>query len=217
MGVTGPVVGDNTDAERDESERQILEAARELVAEHGEGSFRISDLVDRSGRSVGSIYHFFGSREGVLEAVWLAELTAAWAVDADRLQMLAEKASSPADLEEMVVHLARELHDPARSDQLWGKLEVISASRRRPELRRVVERAQQSMTDAYAEVIRTLQRRGVVEGTVDAAALAVFVQAVTLGRIISDLSGTASCGFEAWIDVVRRSFAGSIAPLACAN
>ncbi len=201
--------------EHDESEDQILDAARQLVAEHGEGSFRISDLVERSGRSVGSIYHFFGNREGVLEAVWLAELASAWAVDAERLQELAGAIDSPEDLDRMIELLARELHDPARSDQLWSKLEVISASRRRPALRRVVEGAQQSMTDAYADLVRQLQDRGVVCTEVDASAVAVFVQAVTLGRIISDLSGSASCSFDAWVEVVRRAFVTAVTPAPC--
>jgi len=215
--VTSNVVSDHVDVGVDESEEQILDAARQLVAEHGEGGFRIADLVAASGRSVGSIYHFFGNREGVLEAVWMLELTRAWAVDAERLALVADHVESPADLEEMVVLLARELHDPCRADDLWAKLEVISACRRRPALRRVVERAQQAMTNSYTVLIARLQERGVVEGSVDPAALAVFVQAVTLGRIISDLSGSSSCSFDAWIDVVRRSFASAIAPLTFAN
>lgn len=215
--MTGSAVSDPIDADLDQSEEQILDAACQLVAECGEGSFRISDLVKRSGRSVGSIYHFFGSREGVLEAVWLSQLTSAWAVDDERLRLLADTISSPAQLEDMVVLLARDLHDPARSDQLWSKLEVISASRRRPALRRIVERAQQSMTDAYTSLIRDLQTRGIVQGSVDPAALAVFVQAVTLGRIVSDLSGSSGCSFDAWVEIVRRSFAAAIAPADSSN
>ncbi|MFM7064718.1 MAG: TetR/AcrR family transcriptional regulator [Actinomycetes bacterium] len=215
--MTNDVVGGRAEADVDDSEALILETARELVTECGEGGFRISDLVERSGRSVGSIYHFFGSREGVLEAVWLSELTRAWAVDADRLRALAGTVQTPADLEQMVVLLAHELHDPARSDQLWAKLEVIAASRRRPALRRVVEQAQKEMTDAYTDLLRQLQDRGLLANEVDPAAVAVLVQAVTIGRIVNDLSGSASCRFDAWLEVLRRTVVTSVSPVACSS
>lgn len=200
-----------------EHEEQILRAARDLVNEAGESNFRIADLVKLSGRSVGSIYHSFGSRDGVLEAVWMLQMAESWAVDASRLQLLLSMVTTPAELDGAVELLARELHDPSRSEQLWAKLEVIAAARHRPSLRRVVERAQRAMTDTYTAALEDLQRRGVVVADVDARAVAVFVQAFTIGRIVGELGGTTTDGFEQWVEVVRRTLTGALTPQPCAG
>lgn len=200
-----------------EQEEQILRTARDLVNEGGESNFRIADLVERSGKSVGSIYHSFGSREGVLEAVWTMQMAESWEVDATRLQLLLSMVTTPDELDGAVVMLARELHDPARSEQLWAKLEVIAAARRRPSLRRVVERAQQTMTDTYTDALKDLQQRGVVAADVDARAVAVFVQAFTIGRIVAELDGTNHDGFDEWVEVVRRTLTGALTPQPCAG
>lgn len=196
-----------------ETELVVLAAARELVQEQGEANFRIADLVEKSGRSVGAIYHSFGNREGVLEAVWIQQLSESWELDAARLQTLVATITSPEDLDVAIVLLARELHDPERADELWAKLEVIAACRRRPVLRRVVERAQQSMTDAYTSALQDLQRRGLVCPELDARAVAVFVQAFTLGRIVGELGGTSHDDFNGWVEVVRRALTGALTPI----
>lgn len=48
----------------------ILEAALELVGEKGVTAVTMSDICGRSGASVGSVYHHFKDREGVLYALY---------------------------------------------------------------------------------------------------------------------------------------------------
>ncbi|MFM7068439.1 MAG: TetR/AcrR family transcriptional regulator, partial [Actinomycetes bacterium] len=203
-----PVSGDELGDE--DSERRILDAAVGLVEEHGESNFRISDLVERSGRSVGSIYHFFGSREGVLEAVWMHQM-APWAeTDLHRLSELTAHVNTVADFRNVVVTMSSEIHQPERSEALWSKIEIIAASRRRPNLRRVIAAHQHQMTTAYADVVRSLQLKGLIRAELDAWALAVFIQAYTFGRILGQSDGTDNFDLGSWIDIVLRSFDGGI-------
>lgn len=55
----------------DARRRQILDAALELFLESGVAGCRVEDLFERSGASVGSLYHHFGSKPGVAAALYL--------------------------------------------------------------------------------------------------------------------------------------------------
>ena len=59
---------------RSESTREkVLEAAERLVIEHGHQNVSMKELVDLSGVSNGSIFHHFGSKDGVLQAIFVRE------------------------------------------------------------------------------------------------------------------------------------------------
>jgi AcrR family transcriptional regulator len=51
------------------SREAVLEAAERLMAEHGYEAATVAALVDEAGVPPSSIYHYFGSKEGVLLAV----------------------------------------------------------------------------------------------------------------------------------------------------
>ena len=48
---------------------EILDAAEALVAEVGTGATSIQEIARRAGASVGSIYHFFGTKEAIFDAL----------------------------------------------------------------------------------------------------------------------------------------------------
>jgi AcrR family transcriptional regulator len=47
----------------------VLDAAERLMAEHGYEAATVAGLVDEAGVPASSVYHYFGSKEGVLLAV----------------------------------------------------------------------------------------------------------------------------------------------------
>ncbi|GAB3299417.1 TetR/AcrR family transcriptional regulator [Geodermatophilus aquaeductus] len=49
----------------------VLDAAEDLLVEHGRAQLTIRALAERSGASNGSVYHAFGSLETVVAAAWL--------------------------------------------------------------------------------------------------------------------------------------------------
>src|SRR6476469_8959785 len=51
------------------SREAVLDAAESLMAEHGYEAATVAALVERSGIPPSSVYHYFGSKEGILLAV----------------------------------------------------------------------------------------------------------------------------------------------------
>ena len=52
---------------------KVLGAARELIIEHGYEQVTLKDICDRSGVSNGSVFHHFGSKEGIIRELFAAE------------------------------------------------------------------------------------------------------------------------------------------------
>ena len=53
-----------------ETQRAMLDAAREVFVAHGFSDASIADIVERAGSSVGSLYHHFGGKSELYVALW---------------------------------------------------------------------------------------------------------------------------------------------------
>jgi AcrR family transcriptional regulator len=53
------------------SSDQFVDAALELVAEHGPGAVTVSGLAESLNAPIGSVYHRFASRDALLARLWL--------------------------------------------------------------------------------------------------------------------------------------------------
>ena len=53
-----------------QTQRALLDAAREVFTEQGFADASIADVVERAGSSVGSLYHHFGGKSELFLALW---------------------------------------------------------------------------------------------------------------------------------------------------
>lgn len=180
-------------------------AAVALVDVHGEAGLRISDVVEASGRSVGSIYHFFGNREGLVEAVRSYRFDPTWEDDLAQMQAVVNQAETLDQLLDAVEIVQASYLATERNEILWQRVAAIGSARARPTLRSVLAGKQQEETAAFEEMIITLQSKGLVSDSVDRYAAAVFLQAFTFGRILSILDGTDRLSPETWAKNARRA------------
>jgi AcrR family transcriptional regulator len=119
--------------------RQILDTALELFLEAGVANCRVEDLFERSGASVGSLYHHFGSKPGLAAALYLEILEK---FQGDFLAQLNQHRSARAGIKAMVGHhLTWVADDPQRSAYLFQCLE--------PEVFAVCHEQENQMTMAF--------------------------------------------------------------------
>ncbi|MCD0451431.1 TetR/AcrR family transcriptional regulator [Actinocorallia sp. API 0066] len=57
-------------ARADATRRALLDAAREVFSDRGYEAAGIAEIVERSGVSVGSLYHHYGGKSGLFLALW---------------------------------------------------------------------------------------------------------------------------------------------------
>jgi AcrR family transcriptional regulator len=119
----------------------LLDAAEELLAEHGRANLTVRALADRAGASNGSIYHAFGSVENVVATAWLQRArqfleVQRTAVDAalaagDAVGAVQAAADAPARLHGIEPSAARLLTALRRDDLLTdGVPEAVAADLR---------------------------------------------------------------------------------------
>jgi AcrR family transcriptional regulator len=94
-----PVVGSWQWGRTAQTQRALLDAAREVFARQGFAEASIADVVERAGSSVGSLYHHFGGKSELFLALW-QEHQAAYEDAASAAVAAARRAgiSDPAEL-----------------------------------------------------------------------------------------------------------------------
>ncbi|GEM_PF-1694573 len=196
---------------------RILDAAKALIEEHGEAGLRMNDLVDQSGTTVGSIYHFYGSREGVIEAVRAEQFRQVLATNGTQrdVQELVDALNAVQDRGELVglatTFLTRFFTDQA-AEELWQTFEIIGSARLRPGLRQAVIDVQSRLNSDYAQVIAVLQEKGLIRSELDARTLAVFIQAFVVGRLLGLMDEAEPLTKEKWAVVVQHFLGSILAP-----
>src|SRR5262249_41709581 len=95
----------------------ILDAARALVLDAGPRPAPLAAISHASGAPVGTLYHRFGNRDGVLAAAWLRALT--------RFQAAALDAAATDDALEAGVAMARAAVDFARAQPDDARLLLV--------------------------------------------------------------------------------------------
>ena len=119
----------------------ILDAARALVLRDGPRAASVAAIAHESGAPVGTLYHRFGSRDGVLAAAWLRALEGfqqralAAAAHEDPLEAAVAMAISqvgfareqPEDARLLLTLRRDDLLDAAPDDGFRARLEAINA------------------------------------------------------------------------------------------
>lgn len=57
----------------EQTRKRVLDATRELLMAHGISELTLKDVQEKSGVSNGSIFHHFGSKDGIIEAIFVEE------------------------------------------------------------------------------------------------------------------------------------------------
>ena len=65
-----------TEAQRDAARRRLQKAAAGLYAERGAAAISARAIADRAGVSVGTIYSYFGSLQGLMQSLWMEPVEA---------------------------------------------------------------------------------------------------------------------------------------------
>ena len=144
----------------------ILDAARGLVLAGGPRVAGVAAIAKASGAPVGTLYHRFGDRDGILSATWLRAL--------ERFQSLVLAASAASAVETVVamalsaVEYARDYPEDARLlltfrpedlvDADGADLAADIADRNAPLIERLRRLARELYGDADRRALDTLQR-----------------------------------------------------------
>jgi AcrR family transcriptional regulator len=165
---------------------EVIAVTTQLLLEHGEGGFRIEDVIEKTGISKSSLYLHFGDRNGLVGAAYVELFTTDTNRNIAQAISVFEDVKTREQLEAVLPPLVQALARIPHTVR-WNRLDVLSATRHRPEFMARIVEAQTRLNSALTEALSVQQKLGNVRTDLSVREMAVLIQGVSLGRIFRDL------------------------------
>ncbi len=191
---------------------RLLSAAIEQIEFGGEQALRLHDIALASGVAAPSIYHFFGSRDGLIEAAqavrYASSLTGLSAIFVERVKSISSRHEFVALMRAMLAEALAEDRVEKRST----RIEVLGSSRTRPALDQKLQLVHRQVVDQLAKVAIVAQRHGWCRRELDPEVIAAWVLTMIDARYLvemdpehGDLSGWNAIAIDAVLAVTGNS------------
>jgi AcrR family transcriptional regulator len=194
------------------TKRALLERTKHLLVTGGEESLRLPMILEGIDTSVTSIYHFFGSRESLIEAA-SAELFVSESqqlLDAFELAM-----NYTHSFDEFFLFMEIVIKLNANHDELIRRrrtrLQVLGTAMLRPKLLASVVRDQRLFTSRFGQIGESAKGRGLVRSDLDCEAAALWLQATQFGHILTELN-PALYDQDVWVQLTCQGVKTVFAP-----
>lgn len=179
----------------------VLDATIQMLEDGGEAAVRLDEVLRVSGISRGSLYHHFGSREGLIEAARLAQFTRSVNEDIEVLRQAILDSPSKEALKKRLRLITEAVGSIERKHQRLFRVSILASAYGRPTLERALGEEQKLVTDQIADLVSQSQERGWVRSDLNPRAIASFIQAYSLGRVLVDIDPDRSADDD-WYEVV---------------
>ena len=153
--------------------------------------------------SKGSLYHHFADFEELLEAALIRRFSQNVDLSVDALLNIVSNSNTREEFVSQLGALTADQQNPNRSRFRLERARAAGLTFSSPRFRDELGVEQQRLTDAFADVVAEAQNRGWIEPALDARAVAVFIQAFTLGRVVDDIAPE-KVDPDAWIRLIMR-------------
>jgi AcrR family transcriptional regulator len=191
----------------------VLDAVVERLMTGDEALIRIPEICEATGINYGSVYHHFGSREGVIDAAYLAIYTRLINEDIDSLRMINESATSREEFIDAIRPVLKRFspgHDEAAKQEI--RVRILAAAITRPELRVSIGLAQTRLADELMRVIEFGQDREWLRSDVSAHYIGLCLRAIMFGRTVVYVSFPPIDDHE-WERMMNVIFSQMLSPL----
>jgi AcrR family transcriptional regulator len=199
--------------ERHPTEQKILDEAIRIIEANGEAGLRVHDIEVAVEVTPPSIYHFFGSREGLVSAAQAERLVRSFAEFNAVSASILRGVSSRAELRDAFLNILTMIYDPSRSLARQQRLFALGSVEGRPELAVVLGEAARSFLRQLAENFQVFKDIGWTRPDLDLEAFIQWLAGQILGRVYIEI-GCEPAPNPAWdaisIDAVMFVAFGSL-------
>jgi AcrR family transcriptional regulator len=177
---------------------ELIDAALDIILSSGIDALRIEDVCERVGVTKGSLYWHFNDREGLVREALFEHLSRMSAQQMAVLDDAIDTAASRDDYLAKVVGSFVDPFDAAEVEHRWQRLELMTTTRRDPDLAALMAQLQQRQQRYLADIMDKAHARGILRTDVDPKAMAAVITAIALGSNHLSLLGDDGPSPEAW-------------------
>lgn len=159
----------STRAKSPDKRRLILDAAVKVFAHQGFHACRVSDIADEAGVAYGLVYHYFASKDEVLDTLFLER----WNV---MLETIREVDAQTIPVREKLGAIASFIVDSYRHDPDLMKVIIVEVTRAANSFGQTHLGQIREAYDLIAQIVTQAQEEGTFKGDIDAgfAAMAFY-------------------------------------------
>jgi len=173
--------------ERHPTQQKILDEAIRIIEKSGEASLRVHDIEVAVNVTPPSIYHFFGSREGLVSAAQAERLLRGFAEFGQVSDAMLQKVSSRAELREAISRLLTLIYEPSRATARLQRIFALGSAEGRPELAALVGETARGFLHDNAEKFQVFKDNGWIRTDLDLEAFSQWLAGQILGRIYIEI------------------------------
>ena len=181
------------------TKERILQLAIVALDTGGEASIRVKQIADDAGVSVTSLYHFFGSREGLVESALVRRFDDGYRLGRAVMRQAAESATSREELAGHFEVLIRNAFSPAYTAARRRRMNVAGSAMSRPTLLAKINDAQREWFTELHECLLIAQQRGFIDAAVDTRAAATW-HLITANGLASVEGDSTGADLDAWLE-----------------
>jgi len=186
----------------DETRQRILEAAISELGERGSVGFRVKSVAKRAGVSVSLLYHYFGTRSGLLGSAAASAFRSSVEGGLDEIEKLSLGELSDAQLIAAATEISVRIFTPNYESERWKWLEVTAVGRTSAEVRA----ATLAEMDTLIEVLDRIGGNGKTRLLFDPRSFAALFEATVFAAIVSDFAPAMRPSADGW----RAAFSGAL-------
>ena len=170
------------------TKEKLIATMVSLMDEHALSNIQVDDVLRDSNISKGSLYHHFENFDELVEAALITRFAYSVDISIELVAGAVNGAKNGKEFVEKIIEVTTVTQGRDRSKFRLERARVIGLSVNSPNLLQQLEREQDRLTAAMADIVREGQEKGWVSKTFDAKTIAVFMQAYTIGRVIDDVA-----------------------------
>ncbi len=169
----------------------VLEAVAERLMAGDELLIRIPEICEATGVNYGSVYHHFGSREGVIDAAYNMIFARLVEEDIRTFRQVNETVETLEEFVQVMQPIVTKLSSgPDRKARRALRIRVVAAASTRPGLKQLIGVSQARLTEDLGRLTLMAQQKGWLRDDISSRALAVLFQILMFGRALDDVSIT---------------------------
>jgi AcrR family transcriptional regulator len=192
--------------ERHPTQQRILDETIRIIETSGEASVRVHDLEVTLGITAPSIYHFFGSREGLIVEAQAERLLRSF----ESFEPVVAAGVGTIDSRESAREVLREIlttaYAPTRSLERQRRVFALGSSEGRPELAKRIAEMTQLHIRGSSERLKALQDQGWIRADLDLEAFSFWLSGQILGRVCIEI-GWESPVYPEWDAISEEAVA----------
>lgn len=186
------------------TQQALVEATVAMLDEMPAEDITAVLVLERTGISSGSMYHFFDGFSDLLEAAYLRRFSDGVVASTTAIRSIVDESADAEDFLTRLEQITRATQDRVRlAGSRFERARILAMTVNNPRFRATLGELQQQLTDGLTACFADAQAKGWLNTTFKPRTGAVFIQAYTLGRIVDDITGE-PMDDEDWVGLITR-------------